>query len=70
MIVDTASPVGFRTFVLSNYIKALSGDLTEAALVDGCGVWRMYYQIVPPLCGRVACWPASFTSSITLFLGR
>jgi len=50
VIVDTAFQLGFCTFVLSNYMKALSPDLTEAALVDGCGVWRMYYQIVLPLC--------------------
>ena len=50
VIVDTAFQLGFCTFVLSNYMKALSQDLTEAALVDGCGVWRMYYQIILPLC--------------------
>ena len=50
VIVDTAFQLGFCTFVLSNYMKALSPDLTEAALVDGCGVWRMYYQIILPLC--------------------
>jgi multiple sugar transport system permease protein len=35
---------------MSNYMKALPGELTEAALVDGCGVWRMYRQIIMPLC--------------------
>ena len=42
--------LGFCTFVMSNYMKALPGELTEAALVDGCGVWKMYYQIIMPLC--------------------
>jgi multiple sugar transport system permease protein len=45
-----AFQLGFCTFVLSNYMKALPTDLTEAALVDGCGVWRMYRQIILPLC--------------------
>ena len=31
-------------------MKALPSDLTEAALVDGCGVWRQYSQIIMPLC--------------------
>jgi multiple sugar transport system permease protein len=50
IIVHVAFQLGFCTFVLSNYMKALPGDLTEAALVDGCGVWRMYRQIILPLC--------------------
>jgi multiple sugar transport system permease protein len=33
--VDTAFQVGFCTFVLSNYMKALPQDMTEAAFVDG-----------------------------------
>ncbi len=48
--IIVAFQLGFCTFVLSNYMKALPGDLTEAALVDGCGVWRMYWQIIMPLC--------------------
>jgi multiple sugar transport system permease protein len=48
--VDTAFQMGFCTFVLSNYMKALSADLTEAALVDGAGIWRQYREIILPLC--------------------
>jgi multiple sugar transport system permease protein len=50
IIVDTAFQIGFCTFVLSNYMKALPEDLTEAALVDGAGVWRQYAGIIMPLC--------------------
>ncbi|BAS10829.1 probable ABC transporter permease protein PH1216 [Arthrobacter sp. Hiyo4] len=48
--VNTAFQMGFCTFVLSNYMKALSADLTEAALVDGAGIWRQYREIIMPLC--------------------
>ena len=48
--IIAAFQLGFCTFVLSNYMKALPQDLTEAALVDGCGVWKMYWKIVLPLC--------------------
>ncbi|WP_434615571.1 carbohydrate ABC transporter permease [Arthrobacter sp. A5] len=48
--VNTAFQIGFCTFVLSNYMKALSSDLTEAALVDGAGIWRQYWEIIIPLC--------------------
>ena len=47
--VDTAFQIGFCTFVLSNYMKALPHDLTEAAFVDGAGVWRQYWEIIMPL---------------------
>jgi multiple sugar transport system permease protein len=48
--VNIAVQMGFCTFVLSNYMKALSPDLTEAALVDGAGIWRQYREIIMPLC--------------------
>ncbi|MDJ0334327.1 carbohydrate ABC transporter permease [Salinibacterium sp. G-O1] len=47
--VDTAFQIGFCTFVLSNYMKALPHDITEAAFVDGAGVWRQYWAIIMPL---------------------
>ncbi|PYI66154.1 ABC transporter permease [Arthrobacter livingstonensis] len=50
IIANTAFQIGFCTFVLSNYMKALSADLTEAALVDGAGIWRQYVSIIMPLC--------------------
>jgi multiple sugar transport system permease protein len=48
--IHIAFQMGFCTFVLSNYMKALSADLTEAALVDGAGIWRQYREIILPLC--------------------
>lgn len=48
--VDTAFQIGFCTFVMSNYMKALPQELTEAALIDGASVWRQYRSVVLPLC--------------------
>ena len=50
IMTNTAFQVGFCTFVLSNYMKALPNELTEAALVDGASVWRQYANIILPLC--------------------
>jgi multiple sugar transport system permease protein len=49
--VEVAFQMGFCTFVFSNYMKALPGELTEAALVDGASVWRQYSRIILPLSG-------------------
>lgn len=48
--VNVAFQTGFCTFVLSNYMKTIPKELTEAALVDGAGVFRQFWQVVLPLC--------------------
>ncbi|MGB3444817.1 MAG: carbohydrate ABC transporter permease [Actinophytocola sp.] len=48
--VNIAFQTGFCTFVLSNYMKTIPKELTEAALVDGAGVFRQFWQVVLPLC--------------------
>src|SRR4029079_17559626 len=50
IIVHVAFQTGFCTFVLSNYMKTIPKELGEAALVDGAGVLRQFFQVVMPLC--------------------
>lgn len=50
IVVHVAFQTGFATFVLSNYMKTVPEELTEAATVDGAGVFRQYWQVVLPLC--------------------
>ena len=50
ILIHIAFQAGFCVFVLSNYMKTLSRELTEAALVDGAPVWRIYWNIILPLC--------------------
>lgn len=47
--IHVAFQMGFCTFVLSNFMKALPPDLNEAAFVDGASVWRQYWNIILPL---------------------
>jgi len=50
IIINVAFQLGFCTFVLSNYMKALPHELYEAAEVDGASVFRQWWQITMPLC--------------------
>ncbi|WP_327004521.1 carbohydrate ABC transporter permease [Dactylosporangium sp. NBC_01737] len=47
--IHVAFQTGFCVFVLYNYTQTIPVELTEAAVVDGAGVWRQYWQITMPL---------------------
>ncbi len=49
ILIHVAFQSGFCTFVLSNYMKLLPKELNEAAVVDGAGVWTVYWNIIMPL---------------------
>jgi multiple sugar transport system permease protein len=51
--IHIAFQLGFCTFVLANYMQTLPQELTEAAQMDGAGVWRQYWQLTVPLCRPV-----------------
>ena len=39
----------FAIVLLSGYIRSLPIELEEAAHLDGCGTWKIYFKIVVPL---------------------
>ncbi len=49
-LIHVVFQTGFCTFVLANYMKTLPRELTEASLVDGASVWRIYRSVILPLC--------------------
>jgi multiple sugar transport system permease protein len=49
-LINTVFQLGFCILVLSNYMKTISHELTEAALVDGAGVLRIWAAVIMPLC--------------------
>jgi multiple sugar transport system permease protein len=49
ILIHTTFQTGFCTFVLSNYMKTLSMELVEAAMIDGAGVFTIYARVVLPL---------------------
>jgi len=50
ILINVVFQLGFCIFVLSNYMKTISRELTEAALVDGASVLRIWGAVIMPLC--------------------
>jgi multiple sugar transport system permease protein len=48
--IHVAFQTGFCVFVLSNYMRTIPHEITEAAVVDGAGVWLQYWRVTLPLC--------------------
>jgi multiple sugar transport system permease protein len=49
ILIHVAFQTGFCVFVLYNYMQTIPTELTEAAQVDGAGIWRQYWQVILPL---------------------
>ncbi len=49
ILIHTAFQLGFCTFVLRNFMRTVPGEIMDAARVDGCGEFRIYWQIMLPL---------------------
>jgi multiple sugar transport system permease protein len=49
ILIHIVFQTGFCTFVLTNYMKTISRELTEAALVDGASLWTIYRRVILPL---------------------
>ena len=49
ILFHTAFQLGFCTFVLRNFMRTIPEDILDAARVDGCNEFRIYWQIMLPL---------------------
>ena len=50
IVINASFQLGFCVFVLSNYMKSIPIDITEAALLDGASVWTRFWNLTLPLC--------------------
>lgn len=60
----TAFNVPFGTFILSGFIRSTPSAIEESAVIDGCSIYRILFQVITPLM-----MPAIVTIAITTFLG-
>jgi raffinose/stachyose/melibiose transport system permease protein len=49
IIPYTAFSLPIGVFLLSSYMESMSRAMEESAVIDGCGVWRIIFNIVMPL---------------------
>src|SRR5512137_1898410 len=49
ILIHTAFQLGFCTFVLRNFMKTAPGEILDAARVDGCNEFQIYWRIMLPL---------------------
>jgi multiple sugar transport system permease protein len=50
ILIHVVFQMGFCTFVLSNYMRTITKEITESALVDGAKVVRIWWSVILPLC--------------------
>ena len=50
ILVHVGFQTGFCVFVLSNYMRTIPYEISEAAVVDGANVWKQYWTVTLPLC--------------------
>jgi multiple sugar transport system permease protein len=50
ILIHVVFQLGFSIFVLSSYMRTLSQDIIDSALVDGASVFRIWWNVILPLC--------------------
>lgn len=64
ILVYTAGPLAFNTFLLRGFFESLPRELEESALIDGANHFVIFTRIIMPLSG-----PALSTVAVFSFLG-
>ena len=54
----------FTVWILTTFMRELPIELEEAAIMDGCGPWRIIFQVFMPLL-----WPALVATGLLAFVG-
>lgn len=49
IMIHVAFQLGFCTFVMRNFMRTVPDEILDAARVDGCNEFRIYWQIMLPL---------------------
>lgn len=50
ILPQIAGNMSFAIIVLSSYIKGMPIELEEAAYMEGCNIFQIYFKVIMPLC--------------------
>jgi len=53
ILIQGGWSIPFATFLFTSFMRSLPGELEEAAMIDGCSMWRTYFQVFLPLLAPV-----------------
>ncbi|CAG7654301.1 carbohydrate ABC transporter permease [Paenibacillus allorhizosphaerae] len=51
ILIFVGTHLSFYLFLLERFVKAIPKDLDEAATIDGCGFFGIYWRVILPLLG-------------------
>lgn len=63
ILLYTAMQLPFMTFLIHGFVAKVPVDLDEAAVIDGCGPFRLFFMVVFPMLK-----PAVATATVLTFL--
>ncbi|MFD1047684.1 carbohydrate ABC transporter permease, partial [Kibdelosporangium lantanae] len=49
IVVQIGFGLGFYTFVLHGFMRAIPGEIQQAAVIDGAGTMQVFFRIILPL---------------------
>lgn len=49
ILIEAVISFSFATLLYKGFFSTIPQEIDEAAIVDGCGKWRMFFQIILPL---------------------
>ncbi|MBQ2700101.1 MAG: carbohydrate ABC transporter permease [Clostridia bacterium] len=61
IIVQTAGNLAFACTVMMGFVASLPYELEEAAFMEGCGVYSIFFRIILPMCRPALATVAIFT---------
>lgn len=64
IVIFAATNMAFSVLLMTGFIKTIPKELDEAAIIDGCGLLRVFFSVVLPLLK-----PVVMTSAIVVFMG-
>lgn len=64
IILYAATQIPFNVFLIYGFVDAIPVELDEAAIIDGCGSFRLFFSIIFPLLA-----PVVVTAGVLNFVG-